>query len=243
LFRIIVGLAAGEDVMPSEQAANTGSRTPPEFATLMAHYYRGELSRMVSWRDRIDRTSNWAITVVAAILSLSLSTPDSHHGILLFAMLVVSLLLWIEARRYRFFDVYRARVRLLERGYIAPALTADHQDSLHWRDDVATSLRRPIFFMGIVEALSRRLRRNYIWMYTILLLAWILKISTPRLQDETTRRDVARTLEEILANAALGALPGWLILVCTTVLFVAVAVIALRANPDDGELAHGEVHV
>ena len=229
--------------MPSEQAANTGSRTPPEFATLMAHYYRGELARMVSWRDRLDRTSNWAITVVAAILSLSLSTPDSHHGILLFAMLVTSLLLWIEARRYRFFDVYRARIRMIERGYIAPALTADHEDSLHWRDDVATSLRRPIFFMGIVEALSRRLRRNYIWMYTILLLAWILKISTPRLQDETTRRDVARTLEEILANAALGALPGWLVLACAAMLFITVAVIALRANPDDGELAHGEVHV
>jgi uncharacterized membrane protein len=229
--------------MPSEQAASTGSRTPPEFGTLMAHYYRGELARMVSWRDRIDRTSNWSITVVAAILSLSLSTPDSHHGILLFAMLVISLLLWIEARRYRFFDVYRARVRLLERGYIAPVLAAEDEHSEQWRDEVATSLRRPIFFMGIVEALSRRLRRNYIWMYAILLLAWILKISTPRLQDDTTRRDVARTLEEILANAALGALPGWLVLVCTAMLFIAVAVVAFRANSDDGELAHGEVHV
>jgi uncharacterized membrane protein len=204
--------------MPSEQAASIGSRTPPEFGTLLAHYYRGELARMVSWRDRLDRTSNWAITAVAAILSLSLSTPDSHHGILLFAMLVISLLLWIEARRYRFFDVYRARVRLLERGYIAQAIAAVDEHSEQWRDDVAASLRRPVFFMGIVEALSRRLRRNYVWMYAILLLAWILKISTPRLQDDTTRRDVARTLDEILANAALGALPGWLVLVCTAML-------------------------
>jgi uncharacterized membrane protein len=229
--------------MPSEQAAGTGARMPAEFGTLLAHYYRGELARMVSWRDRLDRTSNWAITAVAAILSLSLSTPDSHHGILLFAMLVISLLLWIEARRYRFFDVYRARVRLLERGYIAQAIAAGDEHSEQWRDEVATSLRRPVFFMSTMQALSRRLRRNYIWMYAILLLAWILKISTPRLQDDATRRDVARTLEEILANAALGALPGWLVLVCTAVLFIAVAVIALRANPDDGELAHGEVHV
>src|SRR5690606_15393973 len=36
-----------------------------EKATLVIHYYRGELGRMASWRDRIDRTSNWAITVVA----------------------------------------------------------------------------------------------------------------------------------------------------------------------------------
>jgi uncharacterized membrane protein len=68
---------------------------------------------MAGWRDRIDRTTNWAITVMAAMLSLSLSTPTAHHGVLLFAMLVVWLLLMIEARRYRFFDVYRARVRRL----------------------------------------------------------------------------------------------------------------------------------
>ena len=66
---------------------------------------------MAGWRDRIDRTTNWAITVVAAMLSISLSTPSAHHGVLLFAMVLVLLLLVIEARRYRFFDVYRERVR------------------------------------------------------------------------------------------------------------------------------------
>ena len=42
----------------------------------------------------------------------------SHHGVLLFAMVLVLLLLVIESRRYRFFDVYRARVRRLERQYL-----------------------------------------------------------------------------------------------------------------------------
>ena len=74
---------------------------------------------MAGWRDRLDRTSNWAITVVAAMLSVSLSTPSAHHGVLLFAMLLILLLLSIEARRYRFFDVYRARVRKIERHYFA----------------------------------------------------------------------------------------------------------------------------
>jgi hypothetical protein len=36
--------------------------------TLIAHDYRAEMSRMSGWRDRIDRTSNWAITVVGAML-------------------------------------------------------------------------------------------------------------------------------------------------------------------------------
>ena len=40
--------------------------TSAEFITLIAHYYRAEIARMAGWRDRIDRTSNWAITVVGA---------------------------------------------------------------------------------------------------------------------------------------------------------------------------------
>ena len=74
-------------------------QTRSEFITVMAHYHRAEIARMAGWRDRIDRTTNWAITAVAAMLSLSLSSPTSHHGVLLFSMLVVLLLLVIEARR------------------------------------------------------------------------------------------------------------------------------------------------
>ena len=70
--------------------------TSTEFITLIAHYYRAEIARMAGWRDRIDRTSNWAITVVGAMLSISLSTPTAHHGVILFAMVLVLLLLVIE---------------------------------------------------------------------------------------------------------------------------------------------------
>ena len=98
--------------------------TSTEFITLIAHYYRAEIARMAGWRDRIDRTSNWAITVVGAMLSISLSTPTAHHGVILFAMVLVLLLLVIESRRYRFFDVYRApgtsaRTKLLCGGVFA----------------------------------------------------------------------------------------------------------------------------
>src|ERR1700732_5027255 len=93
--------------------------TRGEFITFLAHFHRAEIARMAGWRDRIDRTTNWAITVVGAMLSVSLSAPSAHHGVVLFAMLLVSLLLVIETRRYRFFDVYRARVRRLERNYFA----------------------------------------------------------------------------------------------------------------------------
>jgi hypothetical protein len=63
--------------------------TSTEIVNALAHFHRAEMGRMSDWRGRIDRTSNWAITVVAGMLSISLSTPSSHHGVLLFAMLLV----------------------------------------------------------------------------------------------------------------------------------------------------------
>ena len=218
--------------------------TPMETINTMVHYYRGELGRMAGWRDRIDRTSNWAITVVAALLSVSLSTPTSHHGVLLFAILLVTLLLLIEARRYRFFDVYRARVRQLERFYFAEILNPRGQLDLEWAAPIAKSLRKPEFLISYGDAARRRLRRNYCWMYLILLLAWALKISSSTMQTPAgSGRDIALAFEHVVANAAFGPVPGSVILVLVALFYAAVVYGSLKVDMADSELAHGEVHV
>src|SRR4051812_9582844 len=154
-----------------------------EFINALSHYYRGEMSRMMSWRDRLDRTTNWAITGVGAMLSVSLSSPQSHHGVLLFAMILVFLMLHIESRRYRFFHVYRSRVRLIERNYYARIFSPrEIIDPMHWMNKLGDDLRLPRFSLSHNEAMARRLRRNYIWLFLILLLAWLLKTSTSSLQ-------------------------------------------------------------
>jgi uncharacterized membrane protein len=198
---------------------------------------------MTSWRDRIDRTSNWAITVVAALLSVSLSTPTSHHGVLLFGMMLITLLLLIEARRYRFFDVYRARIRQMERSYFAQILAPEAELNLDWAASIAKSLRAPSFLLSYHEALQRRLRRNYCWMYAIMLLAWILKISTPKLQTESAPAAAAHSWSYISDNAALGPIPGWPVIAIVAVFYLAILYGTFHRGPDEGEFAHGEVHV
>jgi uncharacterized membrane protein len=79
------------------------------------------------------------------MVSVSLSTPTAHHGVLLFAMVLVLLLLVIEARRYRFFDVYRARVRLLERQYFARLFVPDGERDAGWMRTLSNDLQRPVF--------------------------------------------------------------------------------------------------
>jgi len=217
--------------------------TSAEKANMLIHYYRGEIGRMTSWRDRIDRTTNWAMTVVAGLLSVSLSTSSSHHGVVLFAMLLISLFLMIEARRYRFFDVYRARVRQLERYYFAQALCPQTELNPDWAAAIAKSLRNPVFLMDYREALTRRIRRNYVWMYLILLLAWGLKISTPKLLPEERAVEFVHSFAELTANATLGPLPGALVIAGVFLFYALIVFSALHREPDDGEFAHGEVHV
>jgi uncharacterized membrane protein len=239
-----------DEVQEQQLGSDTTAKftTPPfpatsaEYITVLAHYHRAEMGRMAGWRDRIDRTTNWAITGVAAMLSLSLSTPTSHHGVLLFAMVLVQLLLLIEARRYRFFDVYRGRVRRMEKYYFAQILAPLPEPDSAWARPLGQDLRRPQFLISIRAAMSRRLRRNYLWMFLILLLAWVLKISTPKLQDEGVELDVARSLHEIVANAAFGAIPGWIIMLLVVLFYCWLAYAALLTSDPD-EKDHNEVRV
>lgn len=215
-------------------------RTPSETLTVLAHFHRAEISRMAGWRDRIDRTTNWAITVIAAMLSVSLSTPTAHHGVLLFAMLLVLLLLGIEARRYRFFDVFRRRVRQLERHYYADVFDAQPDPVTAWAELLAADLRHPVFHITLGVAFARRLRRNYSWMFLILLLAWLLKISSARLQ-EAGRGEFIHTAGEIVGNAGLGPLPGWLVLSGVGIFYGWLLMIVLRSGEQGTD--DGSVHV
>ncbi len=184
-----------------------------EFVNALSHYYRGEMARMMSWRDRLDRTTNWAITGVGAMLSISLSSAQSHHGVLLFAMVLIFLLLFIESRRYRFFHVYRSRVRLIERNYYVRIFAPrDLVDPAHWMSQLGEDLRLPRFTISSTQAMARRLRGNYMWLFLILMLAWLLKTTTSMLQASGAAQIVHST-GELFKNAAIGYVPGWVVVV------------------------------
>ena len=219
-----------EALLPPTLSPGQLPSSPGEVTTALVHYYRAEIARMSGWRDRLDRTSNWAITVTAALLSVSLSTPTAHHGVLVFAMLLVALLLYVEARRYRFYDVYRMRVRQFERHYFGQLFAgAEGVGQEPWLKALSEDLRHPHFRIDLITAVMRRLRRNYAWMFAILLLAWVLKIASPKLQEGTTGADTARPIMTIIDGAALGPLPGWSV-VALIVGFYAVMAYALATR-------------
>ncbi len=231
-----------QDLRPAITAPAFPS-TSTEFITVMAHYHRAEIARMAGWRDRIDRTTNWAITVVAAMLSVSLSTPTAHHGVLLFAMVLVLLLLVIEARRYRFFDVYRNRVRRMERNYYAQIFAPGEGTTDEWIHKLGDDLRRPLFLTSHSQAISRRLRRNYCWLFLILLVAWLVKTTFIRMEENAVEAHLVTSVSEWVRNAAIGPVPGWLVILAVALLYGWILYATLRKPKGEGELAFGNVHV
>jgi uncharacterized membrane protein len=150
-------------------------RFPASNLQVLAHFYRGELARANVWRQRMDATTHWAVVSTMAIISLAYSTPDASILLLPFCCVLLYLLLHIEARRYRYFDVWRMRVRMLEVHLMVPALLQG-QDLAegNWRETLCNDLLAPHYKMSRIEALGRRLQRTYIWLFLIVLGTWLL---------------------------------------------------------------------
>jgi uncharacterized membrane protein len=171
------------------------------------------------------------------MLSITLASPSNDHGVLLFGMVLCLLLLIIESRRYRHFDVYRRRVRLLERNYYSRIFQRENVPDERWVESMATDLRSPMFSMTTSEAISRRLRRNYIWIFLVLLIAWILKVFNISAVGHQWFS------YELVSKAALGPVPGSFVAGAVTLFYCLVTVWTFRSIKREGELSYGEVHV
>lgn len=149
--------------------------SPGEFNAAMAHFYRGEVQRSNTWRTRLDNTTNWAVIAAGAAISFALSDPGHHYGVIILDTLLVTLFLWIEARRYRYYELWSYRVRLMETDFFGSMLVPPFAPHQEWAESLAESLLRPAFPISMWEAFGRRFRRNYMWIFLVLGAAWFLK--------------------------------------------------------------------
>jgi len=179
-----------------------------EEITALAHYYRAEVQRSLAWRDRLDRTTNWAVAGTAAFLGFGFSHPDIHHLFFFFGFAILYILLFVESRRFRFYDAYEYRVRLLNQHFVYGVLahTVLSEDSepgegVSWRAEIASDLRYPQYKMGLRQAICQRLRANYIYLFLVMLAGWLLKLlSHPQPAD---------SWQLFVRHAAVGPFSGY----------------------------------
>ncbi len=208
---------------------------PAEFNTALVHFYRGEVARSNVWRSRLDATTNWAVITAGATLSFVFSSPDNPHFAIPINTLLVSIFLFMEARRYRYYEVWANRVRVLETGYFAPMLS--HRTippDKEWAEHISADLMSPRFTISEWEAVGRRLRSNYLWIFVLLSLSWTLKIYLhPSPIPTATEADRKIFWDLFLARATVGLAPGWLVVLFGAlfngmILFVAFSTLKLR---------------
>lgn len=183
------------------------SLTRTETVTAVIHYYRAESARALAWRERLDRTTNWAVGATAAFLGFAFSHPEITHAAFFFGLAMVYILLFVEARRFRFYDAYEYRVRLLHQEFVANLLKGrlDFSPGAEWRTDLADDLLHPRYKMDLTQAIGQRIHSNYIYLFGVLLAGWLLKIKL--------HPQVARSWRQFVEQAAIGEVNGWLTLV------------------------------
>jgi len=206
--------------------------TPAEFNTAMIHFYRGEVQRSNTWRNRLDTTTNWAVITAGATLSFVFSSPNNPHFVIPINSILVAIFLLMEARRYRYYEIWSSRVRILETGYFANILTPDSRPADEaWAEHLAADLTTPHFTITEWEAVGRRLRRNYLWIFALLALSWNLKVYLSPLP--------ARDFNAFIDRATVGIVPGWIVFVVGIVFNAAVFIFAigtLRLREATGEV-------
>jgi len=164
----------------------------------LAHLYRGEVYRSTAWRTRLDSTTNWAVVTTGIALSATFSSAQASPLPMVLVGLIVSVFLLFEARRYRYFNVWRARTRLLETDFFAPMIRGEG--------------------IRLGAGWTELLAKDY-WIFMIQAVAYCGKLAI--------HPAPLTTLADLWERAAIGPIPGGLVVVAGVLFHGAWAVLAL----------------
>jgi uncharacterized membrane protein len=202
-----------------------------EFTTAMIHLFRAEVQRANVWRQRLDTTTNWAVVSTGAVITYAFSGTQGHHALIILSFLLVAIFLSFEARRYRYYELWSYRVRLMETNFFGNMLVPPFTPNPEWAVHLSETLKQPQFTVTMLEAFGRRLRRNYLAIFTVLLLSWIGKL--------WLHPTNAESLEEMIQRASLGVIPGsavWMIIFAFWIAMLLLAAWTIRFHDTSGEV-------
>jgi uncharacterized membrane protein len=213
-------------------AENPKNPYNPAELGMLAHLYRGEMYRSKIWRTRLDSTTNWAVATTGIALSVSFGNAYNSPLPLVVVALMSLVFLSIEARRYRYFDIWRTRVRIMEKSMYAPILRGEGVNvESGWNIELARDYDDLRFHITFLEAMGRRLRRNYSFMFGVQAVSYALKICVHPIP--------ILSLKDLWQHAAIGPIPGQVVLVIGFLFHFGLAVLAIATLK--GKRAAGRV--
>jgi uncharacterized membrane protein len=213
-----------ESVAAEALRSRSADLSSPNVVNALIHLYRAEMGRLTTYRVRLDTTTNWAITTSALVISFSFANPQIPHVAILLLLFLDYFFLQLEARRFRAYESSRYRIHVLERFFYPQMLGAAVRR--RWTEHLIEVLQSPALTVNFLGAVGWRLRRNYLWIYAVVLLAWIAKVYMQSAPPQN--------LEDWLNGMSFAAIPGWLIalaVVAFALYLIAVAAWAQRIYP------------
>lgn len=190
-----------------------------EFTTAMVHLFRAEVQRANVWRQRLDTTTNWAVITTGAVLSFAFTQSNVSHIVILLNIVLVTIFLLTEARRYRYYELWSYRIRLMETDFFAAMLVPPFHPAPDWAEALSEALLHPQFPISNWEAIGRRLRRNYLWIYGVISAAWLARL--------WLFPSTAHDLNDLSQRAAVGGIPGSWVLIVYFLFVVTLIIIGL----------------
>lgn len=195
--------------------------TSSAYVSTMTHFYRGELGRIMEWRRRFDATANWAIIGTGSLFAFAVRNPDMLNETMLINLSILGFFAFLEARRYRFYDAFRARVRMLEVHFITPALIGGDRRPLEgtWRQNLVEDLITPSFKCSFAFALGRRFRHIYGALHLFVLVGWGALVSLD-----------ANSFADWVSRFGIGSLSGWLVVTLVLLYVASLAFVIVRSG-------------
>lgn len=199
-----------------------GVMEPRDRWMILTHYYRAMVGRADVWRMRMDATTNWAIGATAAVVSFALGDESTPHYVVFIATILTFSFLLLEARRLTFYHLWQQRVLLLEGTMIRWAAGPEHapaeDEELALEGLLGDHLGRTVPSMSLGRAAARRLRRIYLYLFAVQLLAWALKLSS--------HPTSSTSLHDITKRAAIASASGGWVLAIAGLGFLALLIVA-----------------
>ena len=153
-------------------------------------------------------------------VSLNRAAPQPLRLVLV--ELLIALFLSVEARRYRFFDFWRIRAHILELHLFGPIVRGEgvRLDN-GWNQTLYQDYLRPTLHISFLDAVGRRLRRNYGWIFLIQATSYVGKL--------LIHPEPVANFHEFLARATIGPIPGGYVLAAGLAFHCTWIIIALAA--------------
>lgn len=193
------------------------------------HFYRAAVMHSDVWRRRLDITTNWSVVSTAGVATYAFSSSDTPHVAVLISIPFIFFFMLMESRRYQVYDLWRHRVRILNRFFIAPALSPDTAPSDEEINAemaaLASALGSNIPRLALIDAMGYRLRRNYGLLLFGVLAMWGLKL--------WAHPGAPEGLVEFVGRAGVYSIPGWFSILVVLVFYGVCAFLIFRAPTED----------